>query len=136
MNKILPDKYKATLVYTGTKLASNFDIRNITKKEHKHGLVYSVKCPEETCNEIYNGETGRRLIERVGEHRRKDKNSYVYQHSVNSNHALVTLDDFTILNLGYKHKKFKRKISEALFIKSNRPNLIKQDTSVPLKLFN
>ena len=136
MNKILPNKHKATLVYTGTKLDSNFNIKDITKKERKHDLVYSVKCPEETCNETYNGETGRRITERVGEHREKDKNSHVYQHSVNSNHALVSLDDFAILNLGYTHNKFKRRISEALFIKSNRPNLNKQDTSVPLKLFN
>ena len=136
MNKILPDKQKATLVYTSTKLGSNFNIKDITKKEHNHNLVYSVKCLEETCNETYSGETGRRLVERIDEHRAKDKNSHVYQHSVNSNHALVTLDDFTILNSGYKHNKFKRKISEALFIKSNRPNLNKQDTSVPLKLFN
>ena len=118
MNKILPDKHKATLVYTVTKLGSNFNIKDITKKEHKHDLVCSVKCPEETCTETYNGDL------------------HVFQHSVNSNHALVTLDDVTILNLGYKHDKFQRKISEAVFIKSNRPNLNKPDTSVPLKLFN
>ena len=103
MNKKLPDKRKVTLVYSDTKLGSNFNIKDITKKEHKHDLVYSVKCPEETCNETYNGDTGRRLIEQVGEHRVKDKNSHVYQDLVNSNHALVTLDDFAILNLGYKH---------------------------------
>ena len=56
------------------------------------------------------------------------------QHSVNSNHAFVTLDDFILLNSGYKHKKFKKKISEALFIKSNRLDLNMHDTSVPLKL--
>ena len=116
MNKILPNKQKATLVYTSTKRSSNFNIKDITKKEHKHDLVYSVKCPEETCNETYNGETGRRLVEKIDEHRGKDKNSHVYQHLVNSNHALITLNDFTILNSGYKHNKFKRKISEALFI--------------------
>ena len=55
---------------------------------------------------------------------------------MNSNHALVTPDDFSILNLGYKHNKHKRKILETLFIKGNRPNLDKQDTSVPLKIFN
>ena len=135
MNKILPNKQKATLVYTSTKRSSNFNIKDITKKEHKHDLVYSVKCPEETCNETYNGETGRRLVEPIDEHREKDKNSHVYEHSMNSNHALGTLDDFTIVNSGYKHK-FKRKISEALFIKSNIHNRNKQDTSVPLKLFN
>ena len=136
MNKILPNKQKATLVYTSTKLGSNFNIKDIIKKEHKHDLVYSVKCPEEICNETYIGETGRRLAERIDEHRGKDKNSHVYQHPMNSNHALVTIDDFTILNSGYKHKKFKRKISEALFIKSNRSNLNKEDTSVHLKPFN
>ena len=136
MSKILPDKQKATLPYTSIKLGSNFNVKDITKKKPKHDLVYSVKCPEETCNETYNGETGRRLVEPIDEHREKDKNSHVYEHSMNSNHALVTLDDFTIVNSGYKHNKFKRKISEALFIKSNRPNLNKQDTSVPLRLFN
>ena len=59
MNKIFLDKYKSTLVYTDTKLGSNFNIKDITKKEHKHDLVYSVKCPKETCNETYNGGTGR-----------------------------------------------------------------------------
>ena len=99
-------------------------------------MIYCVKCPEATCNEAYNGEAGRRLVERIHGHRGKDKNIHVYQHSVNSNHALVTLDDFTSLNSGYKHNKSKRKICKALFMKSNRPNLNKQDTSAPLKLFN
>ena len=87
-------------------------------------------------NETHNGETGRGLIERIDGHRGKDKNSHVHQHSVNSNHTLVTFDNFTILNFGYKHNKYKRKIYETLFIKSNRPNLNKQDASVFLKLFN
>ena len=63
VNKILPNKQKATLVCTGTKLGSNFNIKDTTEKEHKHELVYSVKCPEETCNETYKDETGRRLVE-------------------------------------------------------------------------
>ena len=36
---------KAMLVYTGIKLGSNLSIKGITKKEHNHDLVYSVKCP-------------------------------------------------------------------------------------------
>ena len=43
VNTIFPGKQKATLVYTSTKLGSSFDIKNITKKKHKHGLVYNVK---------------------------------------------------------------------------------------------
>ena len=90
------------LVYTGARLGANFRISD---------------------------DTGRRLLEQIDEHRRKNKKSHTYQHSVNSNHALLTHDDFTILNLGYKHNKFKRKISEALFIKSNKPNFYKYDIS-------
>ena len=59
VNKILPDKRKATLVYTGTKLDSNFNIKGITKKEDKHDLVYSVKCSKETYKETWNSETGK-----------------------------------------------------------------------------
>ena len=71
VNTIFPGKQKATLVYTSTKLGSSFDIKNITKKKHKHGLVYNVKDPKETCNKTYNGETGRRLAEQIDEHRGK-----------------------------------------------------------------
>ena len=71
---MVPDKQKPMLVYSSTKDGFKFNIKDITKKEHKHDLVYSVKCPEETCNETYNGETGRRLVERIDEHRGKNKN--------------------------------------------------------------
>ena len=60
---------KKKLIYTGRKLGSNFNIRNITKKEHKHDLVCNLKCPEEACNETYTGETGRKLVERTDKHR-------------------------------------------------------------------
>ena len=55
---------------------------------------------------------------------------------MNSNHALAALDDFTILDSGYKHKKYKKKNSKAIFIKNNIPNFNKHDISVLLKLRN
>ena len=39
VNKILSDKHKATLVYTGAKLWSSFNIKEISKEEDKHELV-------------------------------------------------------------------------------------------------
>ena len=117
---------KHTHTRTGAKLGSNFNIKGITKKEHKQVLVHSVKCPEETCSETYNGETGTRLIELIDEHKEKNQNSHVYQHSVNSNHALFFIPD----------NKYKGKILEALFIKSKRPNFSKQDSSASVKIFN
>ena len=44
-NKTLLNMQKATVIYTYTKLGSNFNIKCITKKERKHNLVYSVTCP-------------------------------------------------------------------------------------------
>ena len=46
---------------TGTKFGSNFNIKNIAKKKHKQDLVCSAKCPEKTCNETCNGETGKKI---------------------------------------------------------------------------
>ena len=88
------------------------------------------------CLESYSGESGRSLIERVNEHSGKDINSHIFKHSMATNHRTVTLDDFTVLSSGYRNRKFKRKLSESLFIKQNRPTLNRHGTSVPRKLFN
>ena len=88
------------------------------------------------CLESYNDETRRRLVERVNKHSGKDINSHMFKHSMAANHPTVTLDDFTVLRSGYHNRKFKKKVSESLFIKQNRPTLNKHGTSVPLKLFN
>ena len=68
-----------------------------TKKQHPHGLTYIVKFPMKNLLESYNGQTGRRLIERVNEHSRKDITSQMFKHSMAANHPTVTLDGFTIL---------------------------------------
>ena len=64
---------------------------------HLHNLTYSVKCPMKNFMESYNVETGRRLIERINEHSRKDINSHMFKHSMAANHSTVKLNDFTVL---------------------------------------
>ena len=112
------------LLYTGTKLGTKFNIKDKTKKEHHQNLTYSAKCPI-NCLKSYNGETGRWLIEPVSEHSGKDVNSHMFKHSMATNHPTVTLDDFTVLSSGYCNRKFKRKVSDSLFIKQNKPILNK-----------
>ena len=58
------------------------------------------------------------------------------KHSLENNHKPVSFEDFHILRNGYTNSKFKRKMSEALFIKVLRPSLNTQETSVPLLLCN
>ena len=84
------------IVYQGTKLGTKFNVKDKKKKEHHYNLTYSVKCPMKNCLEFYNGETGRRLIERVNEHSGKDVNSHMFKHSIAANHPTVMLDHFTV----------------------------------------
>ena len=66
------NKHVTKVIYTGTKLGTNFSIKDTTLKEHQHNLVYEVKCPEPTCNSSYIGEVSRRLGERIKDHCGRD----------------------------------------------------------------
>ena len=74
ITKLLPEQEEVALVFTGKKLGTKFNIKDKTSKKHQLDLTYSVVCPDLNCIEGYNGETGRRLIERVHEHSGKDPN--------------------------------------------------------------
>ena len=76
----------------------------------------------ENCLESYNGETGKRLIEWVKESNRKYIAWYIFKHTIQTYHPTVTLDNFLDLTSGYGNSKFKRKVSESLFIKHSRPS--------------
>ena len=49
--------------------------------------------------------------------RKANLKSHTLKHSLENNHKQVSFEDFHILRYGYITSKFKRKISEALFIK-------------------
>ena len=94
------------LVFTGTKFnikGTKLNIKDKTSKEHQHDLMYSVVCPDLNCNEGYNSEIGRQLIERVHKHSGKDVDSHVFKHSIETNHPTVTIDDIHVLKTGYRH---------------------------------
>ena len=54
LHRSLPNNIETKIVYTRTKLGSNFQIKDKTKFDHKYDLVYYVKCPE--CQEDYIGD--------------------------------------------------------------------------------
>ena len=67
-NKSLPETLDARIILTGTRLSSQFNIKNDTNKQHKHDLVYFTSSPSRSCTDIYIGETARHLSERVVYH--------------------------------------------------------------------
>ena len=133
---VLPDRHVTKTMYTGKKLGSFFSIKDETKRQRQHDLIYYTECSESTCSsKNYIGEVARRLQERVDEHAGKDSKSHMLQHTLQSGHAAVSIDNFKIVKRGFKNHKMKRKISEALLIKKYRPSLNKQENSVLFMLY-
>ena len=124
------------ITYTGQKLSSYFNNKDKTDNVHLHDVVYKVKCPDDNCSNVYIGETGRRICERVRDHADRDKKSNVLKHSIESGHKTVSLDNFEIIGRDYRKNQYKRKLAEAILIKEHRPTLNSHEKSIPLKLFN
>lgn len=122
------------VIYNSTKLGSRFPVKDRTKSEHEHNLIYEITCPDEHCNASYIGETGRRLSERIKEHGTITGNSHVSQHSMKFGHKPVTMDNVQVLT---KHRGTikSRKTLESLYIKQRKPAINVQEASLPLKLF-
>ena len=114
IQQILPNNVETRITYTGRKLGTKFQIKDVTKNQYKHDLIYSKKCQKPICNEDYLGETGRIIMERTADHCGKDKQSHLLKHGLISNHSVVDLKDLKVIDKNYYRNKYKRKISEAL----------------------
>ena len=136
INRIAPNHFNTQISYSGHKLNTRFHMKDKTAQIHQHDLVYCVKCPDQSCNQDYLGQTGRRIIDRADDHSGKDKHSHLFKHACNKNHKDIDLDNTKVIDSVYRNNRFKRKISEALYIKQYKPTLSTQEQSIPLKLFN
>ena len=123
------------VVYQANKLGSNFLVKDQTKIQHMHNVVYHTKCLYEKCKSHYNGQTRCRVGKRTIQHNKTDKNSHLLKHANATGHRRVWLEDFKIIGSGYK-SNFKRRISESLFIKKLKPDLNVQKDAYKLLLFN
>ena len=93
---------KTPIAYSGIKLSNRFQLKRQTNKDHEHDVVFYAKCLEERCTEDYTREMGMCLIEHVKDHSVKDVRSHLFAHSVETEHKMVTLDDFKIVRKRYK----------------------------------
>ena len=136
IRRILPINVKARFTCTGRKLGTKFQIKDLTKNQYEHDLIYYSKCPEPNCNEDCLGEIGRIRINKTTDYCGRDKQFYLLKHVLISNHPVADLKNLKVINRNYHGNKYKRKISEVLYIKQYRPSLNAQEHSVQLKLFN
>ena len=135
IEKNTKNKIKVRVTYTPCKLGSKFQVKDKTKFEHQHNVTYHINCANKKCCSHYTGQTRGRIMKRTLQHNSKDNASHILQHSKKTKHRRVTLKDVKILGKGYK-SNFKRRISEALFVKELKPDLNKQKDAFKLKLYN
>ena len=96
LKSLLPSTVKANIGFTGKKLTIYFQIKDQTKFEHKHDIVYLVTCPEDNCSDNYISESGRRISERIINHNGRDKKNCTFS-SITLKNATKTFT-LTVLN--------------------------------------
>ena len=135
-NTKLPEKVKTKTCRTGRRLSSLFQIKDSIKKELEYDIVYHVNCPEESCEDSYIGESGRRLVQCVKDHNNRDNKFHLLKHSIDKRHSKIKSNKIKMVGQNYNNNKWKRKVSEALLIKEYRSIINVQEQSLPLKLLN
>ena len=63
--KLLTETVNTQIVYTGRKLSTCFQIKDKSKFDCQHDLVYHAKCPSELYDKNNIAESGKRVAERV-----------------------------------------------------------------------
>ena len=135
LKKSILSNVKTCITYEGTKLSTQFLVKDRTKFEHRYNIVYFSRSSNVTCNETYVGETDRRIKEHIIDHNKRHKSSHLLKHAHESQHTHVWKDNFKILNGNYK-SSVKRKISEVLYIRILKPTLNVKEKSIRLELYN
>ena len=97
LSKALPSKMKTMVTYQWTKISTKFNIKDQTKIQLQNNMVYYGKCPNINCKNDCVGETGRRSIERIIDHNKRDKKSHLLKHARDENFTHVWKQDFKIL---------------------------------------
>ena len=117
LKSLLPSTVKSNIDFTGKKLSTCFQIKDQTKFEHTHDIIYLATCPEDNCSENYMEESRCRISKRIIDHNGRDQKSHIFKHSSEKCRLHFHTNSFKIIRNGFKNNSFKRKVSEALLIK-------------------
>ena len=77
LKKTLLEDVNTMISCKNTKLSTKFPVKDKTDFQHSNNVVYHSKCPSKGCHENYIGETNRRIVERIQDHKNRDKNSHL-----------------------------------------------------------
>ena len=129
--KGLSEPYKRSLEKVGVQVffKAGCTLRNMLvspkdkdSKSKTQGIIYNIKCGENTCPMHYIGETGRTLEERYKDHV-QDSNSAIHRHSAETGHSIPELDEDNVKILRKEDNTIHRRIIEGMYIKLHEPEL-------------
>ena len=123
LKRSLPNNVKPTIVFTGTNLLSNFNVKGFVSFTEKDDVIYRSIYANESCNEDYVGERARRLYECVKDHKVRDHFSYIYKHAGETSHLPVDTANFDLVGSGYRNNVRGIKIAETILVKKLKPTL-------------
>ena len=127
---------KPNIVFTGTKLSYNFNVKDPVPFTEQNDVIYRSVCATESCDEDYVVEWATRLYECVKYHNGRNHSSHLVKHAGETGHLPIDTADFEVIGSGYRNNTRRRKIAEALLVKKLKPTLNIQEKSVPWKHFN
>ena len=105
LKRLLPNNVKSNIVFSGTKLSSNFTLKNPVPFTEKHDAIYRSVCATESCNEDYVGECARSLCESVKDHNDCDHSSHLVKHERETGHLPVHTANFEVMHVVEKLQK-------------------------------
>ena len=92
-----PNNVRPIIVFTGTKLSSNFNVKDPEPFTEKHDVMYRSVCVTENCNEGYVGECARKLYERVKDHNGRDYLFHLVKHAGETGNLQIDFANFEVL---------------------------------------
>ena len=132
LQRRMPKKIKPKIIYNGTKLSSQFSVKDKIEILHCSNIVYYYKGSNN--NNDYTGETKCRLGKRIREHQGGDKESAIVKNFQGKDIDPPLSTEFSILARNYSNR-MKRKIAESLFVKEKKSTLNIQKDTYKLQLF-
>ena len=94
---------KPSILFTGTKLVSNFHVKDPVPFTKKSDVIYGSVFATESCNEDYVGECAKRLYERVKDHSGRDHSSHLVKYAGETGHLPVDIANFEVIGSGYRN---------------------------------
>ena len=109
LKSLLTSTVKANIDFAGKNLSTCFQIKDQTKFEYKHDIIYLATCPQDNCSENYVGEGRRRISQIIIDHNGRDQKSHIFKHRSEKCRQYFHTNSFKIIDNGFQNNSSNKK---------------------------